>query len=199
MLPFPVLAEPLDLLRDGGVGVLVGKVAPEHRGPVADDPSDVLVALDLRPRAKVWVAAELSVECVQYLSDVHGIYRIAIASNCYTISLVEDIAAALRQIARGFDALADAIVRSPDQPPESVRTAALLHEWGDRGLSRAEASALFRKHGFAPQTAGGWARGDWIETRADARRYLTGRSHTWLAEQKEADDDVHGADRGPRV
>jgi len=112
---------------------------------------------------------------------------------------MEDIAAALRQIARGFDALADAIARGPDQPPESVRMAAVLHEWGDRGLSRAEASALFRKHGFAPQTSGGWARGDRIETRADGRRYLTGRSHTWLAEQEEAGDDIHRADRGPRV
>jgi hypothetical protein len=101
---------------------------------------------------------------------------------------LQDIAAAIRQIARGFDALADALARSPDQPPESVRAAALLREWGNRGLSRAEGSVLFRKHGFAPQTAGGWVRADWIETRADDRRYLTGQSHTWLAEQEEAKD-----------
>ena len=57
-------------------------------------------------------------------------------------------------------------------------------KWGDRGLSRAEASALFRKHGFAPQTAGGWARSDWIETRPDGLRYVTESSRRWLAEQE---------------
>jgi hypothetical protein len=102
---------------------------------------------------------------------------------------LEDVAAAIRQIARGFEALADSIARSPGQPPESARTAALLGEWGDRGLTRSEASALFRRHGFAPQTAGGWTRGDWIQTRSDGRRYITGRSRIWLADQE-------GADRG---
>jgi hypothetical protein len=43
---------------------------------------------------------------------------------------------------------------------------------------------LFHKHGFAPQTAGGWARGDWIETRDDGRRYITERSRQWVAEQE---------------
>ena len=100
---------------------------------------------------------------------------------------LQDVAAALRQIARGFDALAESIARSPDQPPESARTAAVLREWGDRGLTRSEASALFRRHGFAPQTAGGWTRGDWIETGSDGRRYITHRSRTWLAEQEDAD------------
>jgi hypothetical protein len=100
---------------------------------------------------------------------------------------LQDVAAALRQIAKGFEALADAIARSPDQPPASARTAALLREWGDRGLTRPEASALFRRHGFAPQTAGGWTRGDWIHTRPDGRRYITGRSRVWLAEQEDAE------------
>jgi len=102
---------------------------------------------------------------------------------------LQDVAAAIRQIARGFEALADSITRNPDQPPESARTAVLLREWGDRGLTRSEASALFRSHGFAPQTAGGWTRGDWIQTRSDGRRYITDRSRIWLAEQE-------GADRG---
>jgi hypothetical protein len=103
------------------------------------------------------------------------------------VERLQDVAAALRQIARGFDALADSISGGPDQLPESVRTAALLREWGDRGLTRGEASALFRRHGFAPQTAGGWTRGDWIETRADDRRYITDRSRQWLAEQRDPD------------
>jgi hypothetical protein len=116
--------------------------------------------------------------------------RWSIAIDCYTIRRVEgrqEVAAAVRQIARGFEALAEAIARSPDQPPESARTAALLREWSDRGLTRSEASALFRSHGFAPQTAGGWTRGDWIQTRSDGRRYITDRSRIWLAEWEDAD------------
>jgi hypothetical protein len=98
-----------------------------------------------------------------------------------------ELASAIRQIARGLDALADAVDGKADQPAEA-RELAILREWGERGLTRAEASALFRKHGLAPQTAGGWARGDWIESRDDGRRYITERSRQWLSEQ-EADED----------
>lgn len=97
------------------------------------------------------------------------------------------MAAALRQIAKGFAALADAVAGTPGQSPHQDRAANLLREWGDRGLSRSEASALFRKHGFAPQTAGGWARSAWIETRPDGRRYVTESSRQWLAGQENAD------------
>jgi hypothetical protein len=112
---------------------------------------------------------------------------LSIAIRWGNVEGLQDVAAAIRQIARGFDALAESIARRPDQPPESARTAALLREWDDRGLTRSEASALFRRHGFAPQTAGGWTRGDWIQTRSDGRRYITDRSRTWLAEQEDAD------------
>jgi hypothetical protein len=110
-------------------------------------------------------------------------------SIAYTIGRVEnwtDVATALRQIARGFNALADAI--AGETTPEELRALALLREWGGQGLTRSEASALFRKHGFAPQTAGGWTRADWIETRDDGRRYLTSESHRWLAEREASDD-----------
>jgi hypothetical protein len=99
-----------------------------------------------------------------------------------------EVSAALREIARGLETLADAIT---DQTPvpEGQRELAVLREWGERGLTRAEASALFRKHGFAPQTAGGWVRGDWIEGHADGLRYITTRSRRWLAEQEVDADD----------
>ena len=87
----------------------------------------------------------------------------------------------MRQIARGLEALADAVAEEP--APQEQRELAVLREWGNRGLDRAQASVLFRKHGFAPQTAGGWARGNWIESREDGRRYITERSRRWLAEQ----------------
>jgi hypothetical protein len=101
---------------------------------------------------------------------------------------LDEVAAAIRQIARGFEALADALAGASDRLPESVRARAVLREWGDRGLTRAEASGLLRKHGFAPQTAGGWARSDWIETRGDGRRYMTESSRRWLAEQEDDKD-----------
>ncbi|MEO3785494.1 hypothetical protein ABGB12_19350 [Actinocorallia sp. B10E7] len=108
-------------------------------------------------------------------------------------SQAERIAAALRQIGKGFTELADAISAGSEEVPEAERHRALLTEWGDRGLDRAEASALFRRHGFAPQAAGGWVRGDWLEVRQDGRRYLTDRSFAWLR-RKEAEDDRSGED-----
>jgi hypothetical protein len=99
----------------------------------------------------------------------------------------------MRTIAKGFEELADAIAPASERPAAAERSLALLLEWAERGLTRSEASALFRKHGFAPQTAGGWARGEWIETRGDGRRYLGRRSREWLAQQAdtsgEAGDD----------
>lgn len=97
-----------------------------------------------------------------------------------------EVSAALRQIARGFDALADAL--GEPKAPEQNRVLEVLREWGERGLTRAEASELVRKHGFAPQATGGWVRGNWIESRADGKRYLTDRSRRWVAEQKEPND-----------
>jgi hypothetical protein len=104
------------------------------------------------------------------------------------MSTPNELAAAIRQIAAGLDALADAIVGKSDQPAVATRELAILREWGDRGLTRGEASALFRRHGLAPQTAGGWARGDWIESRDDGLRYITERSRRWLAEQETEGD-----------
>ena len=97
-----------------------------------------------------------------------------------------EVSAALRQIARGFDALADALVEP--KAPQEKRVLEVLREWGERGLTRAEASALLRKHGFAPQAAGGWVRGNWIESRADGKRYISERSRRWVAEQEEPHD-----------
>jgi hypothetical protein len=98
------------------------------------------------------------------------------------------IAAALRQISRGFAALADAVACPPDEASTEERYRKVIAEWRERGLTRAEISTIFRKHGFAPQASGGWARGHWIETRTDGLRYLTQRSLEWLA-KKEADDE----------
>ncbi|GAA4551099.1 hypothetical protein [Amycolatopsis samaneae] len=91
------------------------------------------------------------------------------------------VQASLRLISRGFAELADAL-GDAEEPGETERTARVIREWGDRGLGQQEASALFRRHGFAPQTAGGWKRGDWIEIGEDGLRYLTAKSREWIAE-----------------
>ncbi|MFI6600422.1 hypothetical protein ACIBHX_29615 [Nonomuraea sp. NPDC050536] len=95
---------------------------------------------------------------------------------------VARIQAALRLLAKGLEELAAGL--GDAEPGEDERTAALIEEWGERGLSQSEASALFRKHGFAPQTAGGWARGEWIALGEDGLRYLTAKSHEWLGERR---------------
>jgi hypothetical protein len=96
----------------------------------------------------------------------------------------KQIAVALRQIARSLEALADAL--DGERPSASEdKYLLVLHEWGQRGLTRQEASALFKRHGFAPQAAGAWARDQWIEVREDGRRYLTERSHIWVAKKTE--------------
>ncbi len=93
-----------------------------------------------------------------------------------------EVAAALRRIARAIEQLAEVVAPQPEDS-EQARTLAMLSEWGSRGLTRAQASALFRKHGFAPQTAGGWSRGGWIEVADDGLRYVTGSSRDWVREQ----------------
>jgi hypothetical protein len=110
-----------------------------------------------------------------------------------------EAAAALRQIARGFAALADAIDADPTGATPEQRYRALMREWGERGLTRAEASAVLRRHGFSPQAAGGWARGDWLETRADGLRYLTERSRCWLADQDRVDQAEEAPDGHDRA
>ncbi|MBF8185367.1 hypothetical protein ITP53_06370 [Nonomuraea sp. K274] len=87
----------------------------------------------------------------------------------------------LRLIARGLEELADAL--GEPGADEDERTAQVIEEWGRRGLTQKEASALFRRHGFAPQTTGGWARGEWVEIGGDGLRYLTEKSRIWLNER----------------
>ncbi|NUO97212.1 MAG: hypothetical protein HOV96_36640 [Nonomuraea sp.] len=91
------------------------------------------------------------------------------------------VQASLRLMARGLEELAAAL--GDEEAGEDVRTARVIEEWGRRGLTQKEASALFQRHGFAPQTTGGWARGDWVEIGDDGLRYLTAKSHTWLEER----------------
>ncbi|MGH3241530.1 MAG: hypothetical protein ACRDNL_14245 [Spirillospora sp.] len=95
---------------------------------------------------------------------------------------LEQMAVALRQISRGLSTLADAL-SSASRQSEDDRYFAVMTEWGPRGLTREEASRLFRRQGFSPQAVGGWVRGGWLEVRDDDKRYLTERSVQWLAEQ----------------
>ena len=95
---------------------------------------------------------------------------------------VPKIQSSLRLIARGLEELAAAL-GDEQEAGEDERTARVIQEWGRRGLTQKEASALVQRHGFAPQTTGGWARGEWVEIGDDGLRYLTAKSHTWLEER----------------
>ncbi|MGW0806762.1 hypothetical protein [Nonomuraea sp. NPDC002799] len=92
---------------------------------------------------------------------------------------VPKMQAALRLIARGLDELAGAL--GEQEAGEDERTARVIEDWGPRGLTQKEASELFQRHGFAPQTTGGWARSEWVEIGDDGLRRLTAKPRTWLA------------------
>src|SRR5687768_6620370 len=89
------------------------------------------------------------------------------------------IAAALRQVSRGLDALADALTGATGEPTQDERYRAAIAEWGDRALTGPESIALLRRHGFAPQAVGGWIKGGWMEAGADGLRRMSARSREW--------------------
>lgn len=89
------------------------------------------------------------------------------------------IAAALRQVSRGLDALADALSGVPDEPSQDERYRAAIAEWGERALTGPESIALLRKHGFAPQAVGGWIKGGWMQAGDDGLRRMTAHSLEW--------------------
>lgn len=91
------------------------------------------------------------------------------------------VQAGLRLIARGLEEIATGL-GDPEAADDRARTARVIREWGRRGLTQQQASALFKRHGFAPQTTGGWKRGDWLRIGEDGLRYLTAKSQDWLAE-----------------
>jgi hypothetical protein len=89
------------------------------------------------------------------------------------------IAAALRQVSRGLDALADALIGAAGEPTQDERYRAAITEWGDRALTGPESIALLRRHGFRPQAVGGWINGGWMEVGPDGLRRMTARSREW--------------------
>ena len=119
----------------------------------------------------------------QKLGRPKSLAIIAIDRYTYFMDNALEISSALRKIARGLQALANAL--EGEQPStDEERYLAALRDWGELGLTREAASTLLKRHGFAPQAAGAWARDDWIETRSDGLRYLSERSLKWLAEQE---------------
>jgi hypothetical protein len=62
-----------------------------------------------------------------------------------------------------------------------ARQAATLHEFDappEQGLSRAQASAAFKKHGLDPRSVGFWVRGGYL-AREGNRRWLTDKGREW--------------------
>lgn len=92
------------------------------------------------------------------------------------------IAAALRQVSRGIADIADLIDGNIAGDSDRVaREAATLYEFDvspDRGLSRAQASAAFKKHGLNPRAFGSWVQGGYLARDGD-RRWLTDFGREW--------------------
>ena len=62
-----------------------------------------------------------------------------------------------------------------------ARQAATLHEFdvpAEQGLSRAQASAAFKKHGLDPRSCGFWVRSGYL-AREGNRRWLTDKGREW--------------------
>jgi hypothetical protein len=62
-----------------------------------------------------------------------------------------------------------------------ARQAATLHEFDvppEQGLTRAQASAAFRKHGLDPRAMGFWVRAGYLAREGD-RRWLTDKGREW--------------------
>jgi len=62
-----------------------------------------------------------------------------------------------------------------------AREAATLYEFDvqpEHGLSRAQASAAFKKHGLNPRSFGSWVQGGYLARNED-RRWLTSKGREW--------------------
>lgn len=95
--------------------------------------------------------------------------------------------AALRKIGAGIQDVIDALDdEGGAEKTKTEREIALMKEFdrspGD-GLTQVEAVRACKRHGFAPQTVGAWARGGYLEIRNDDLRYLTKEGRHWLEEQ----------------
>lgn len=92
------------------------------------------------------------------------------------------IATALRQVSRSIADIADALDGNiPGDGGLVARQAATLYEFDvppEQGLSRAQASAAFKKHGLNPRSFGSWVQGGYLARDGD-RRWLTDDGRKW--------------------
>jgi hypothetical protein len=101
------------------------------------------------------------------------------------VDLTDDrkaIAAGLRQVSRSIAELAALLDGSVPSDDLYERQAAALREFDvppERGLSRAEASAAFKKHGLDPRSSGSWIQGRYL-TREGDRRWLAPKGREWM-------------------
>jgi hypothetical protein len=101
------------------------------------------------------------------------------------VDLTDDrkaIAAGLRQVSRSIAELAALLDGNVPSDDLYERQAAALREFDvppERGLSRAEASAAFKKHGLDPRSSGSWIQGRYL-IRKDDRRWLAPKGREWM-------------------
>jgi hypothetical protein len=108
------------------------------------------------------------------------------------VDLIDDrkaIAAGLRQVSRSIAELAALLDGNVPGDDLQERQAAALREFDvppDRGLSRAEASAAFKKHGLDPRSSGSWIQGRYL-AREDDRRWLAPKGRKWIHDHEHVD------------
>jgi hypothetical protein len=92
------------------------------------------------------------------------------------------IADKLRQVSRDISELADLIDGNiPGDRGRTAREIAVLREFDvkpSQGLSREQASAVFKRHGLNPRSFGSWVQGGYLARKGD-RRWLTDPGRDW--------------------
>ena len=101
------------------------------------------------------------------------------------------IAAGLRQVSRSLADLAALLDGNVPGDDLAARQTEALREFDvppERGLSRAEASAAFKKHGLDPRSSGSWIQGRYL-MREDDRRWLAPRGREWMHANERVSQD----------
>jgi hypothetical protein len=109
----------------------------------------------------------------------------------------EALASALRQVIKGLQetvAVLEGNVPGRDKRSREIAVAKEFDVPASRGLSRAEASHVFRKHGFDPRGFGSWVRHGYITRKGD-RRSLSKDGREWL-QRAEAEMTQHTGHSG---
>jgi hypothetical protein len=95
------------------------------------------------------------------------------------------LSSALRLVSKGFAEAAAALEdnRADDKLSREIAAMKELDVPARDGLTRAQASEAFKRHGIDPRAFGSWVRHGWVIREGD-RRYLSPKGRQWLRDQE---------------